>query len=119
MTFVNDFYNFFNEHVRPISSEVKAHDDQEDELSELVDDLVNNVEVRVEGEPSIITNGSNAPVEGERMETSISHTCEEEITSCENPNDDTMLLGILQQIKMFKSMERILYVMIMFRGEFK
>lgn len=49
MTFDDDFFHLFDELARPISSEAKAIDNQEDELLKLVDDAMNNIEANVRG----------------------------------------------------------------------
>lgn len=82
--FVDDFFSFFDEPVRATSYKGKEFDNHENKLLKLVDDVINNIEVSVEGEPSITTNGSSASVEGESMEILISYTWETESTSCEN-----------------------------------
>lgn len=52
----------------------------------LVDEVINNIDFRVEGDASILTIHSSTPVEYDSMETPISRTCEVEPTACENAN---------------------------------
>lgn len=89
MTFDVEYLYFFDETNMVVSSETKANYNQGDELMKLLDEAINDIEFHVEGDPTVTTNQSSAPVEGESIESPTCKDCDTESTPCEKPNVDT------------------------------